>query len=165
MSNDQDLVIPDERVIEAKSKSLLSRIENIKIKTKDDADLVIRILHENRRIINKIKDEFSVSVKSADKSHTDILDLRKKAITKFEEVEELGKAKLENADRSSLGALEGVSFADKWTGEIEDASLIPERFKTPDIDRLKEITSQMKSATKIPGWKAYEVSKVSVRLP
>lgn len=58
--------------------------------------------------------------------------------------------------------MEGVSFVEKWTYEIQDESSIPRQFLTPDHKAIRAYVTSMKDKAEIPGVRVYADKTVRV---
>lgn len=58
--------------------------------------------------------------------------------------------------------MDGVSFVEKWTYQIEDVSQIPREFLIPDEKKIRSYVTSMKEKAKIPGVRIYADKTVRV---
>jgi ribosome biogenesis SPOUT family RNA methylase Rps3 len=59
--------------------------------------------------------------------------------------------------------VEGVSFVENWTFEIEDKAKIPLEYMIPDEKKIRGVVKAMKGDTSIPGVKAFAEQTVRAR--
>lgn len=59
--------------------------------------------------------------------------------------------------------VEGVSFVENWTFEIEDKAKIPLEYMIPDEKKIRGVVKAMKGDTNIPGVKAFAEKTVRAR--
>jgi len=163
MSN-QDLSVPDTRLMETKGSHLLNKISEIRIKDVESYQLVGDLLLETKRIVNTIEQEFESSIKKAHEAHKTILDLRRKVIDQFVEAETLAKSKMANYVKQIDEAhkIDGISYITEWTGEVTMPGLIPREYLMPDEKKLKTVTRSLKGETNIPGWRVWMEKQVRV---
>jgi hypothetical protein len=58
--------------------------------------------------------------------------------------------------------MEGVSFVERWTYQIQDVSQIPREFLIPDERKIRSYVTSMKDKAKIPGVRIYADKTVRV---
>ena len=58
--------------------------------------------------------------------------------------------------------MEGVSYVDRWTYEIQDVSQIPREFLIPDERKIRSYVTNLKDRAKIPGVRVYSDKTVRV---
>jgi len=58
--------------------------------------------------------------------------------------------------------MDGVSFVEKWTYEIQDVSQIPREYLMPDERKIRSHVASMKDKAKIPGVRIYADKTVRV---
>lgn len=59
--------------------------------------------------------------------------------------------------------IQGLIFTPNWTFHISNEAELPRQYLTPDLGKIGERVRSMKSATRIPGVKAYQERKISRR--
>ena len=59
--------------------------------------------------------------------------------------------------------VEGISFVENWTFEIEDKAKIPLEYMIPDEKKIRGVVKAMKADTNIPGIRAYAEQTVRAR--
>jgi hypothetical protein len=60
--------------------------------------------------------------------------------------------------------MDGVSFVEKWTYEIQDANKIPREYLIPDEKKIRGVVSSLKDKANIPGVRIYADKTVRVAL-
>jgi len=57
--------------------------------------------------------------------------------------------------------INGVSFRKTWAFKVDDETLIPREYLTPDLSKIGQVVRALKGQTKIPGVSVYEGTGVS----
>lgn len=161
--------IPDTTLRESKAISFYDRVSDLKINDIDSFLLMGELLREVKKIVNAFEAETKGEIKQANDLHKALLARHKKWSEKFEAAEKLAKEKMaffhskHIEEGIELPDIEGVSFANTWSGNVTDESLIPREYLMPDTAKLTAITKALKEATCIPGWTPINGKTVSVR--
>lgn len=169
MTNEEKIAEPETAIAEQKAKTWYDRIAETKITDLSTFILFGDWLREIKAVVKKFDEETAGPIQQAHRLHKALIEKRNRWAGQFNEAEELAKEKLKRfvdtqPDDIALPKLEGISFAETWSGEVTDPSLIPAEYLTPDIEKLKAVTKALKDATNIPGWKATKGKTISVRL-
>lgn len=163
--SDQSVTLPDTRLMENKSSTLLQKVSDLRIEDQDSYRLAADYLLEVKKIINTIESEFESSIKQANHAHKTILELKAKVISQFMETEKLAKLKMQRFIGKNEPVLDvaGISFMGNWKCEVTEERLIPRDYLIPDLKKLQAITKAMRGETKIPGLRVWKENQISVR--
>lgn len=138
--------------------------------------------NERKAVVKKI-DQFNKPLKEAEKSTRKMLESyqaeldRKRREEEQKRREEEEKRRKESADSTEVAPepepavveeaeppkVDGVSYYERWTYEIEDESQIPREFLMVDEKKIRGYVQSMKGDGSIPGVKIYSEKKTRVQ--
>lgn len=157
----EEITLPDLQIYQSRSSSLYERVAALKLANDEAYVLCTDLLKEAKRIHAAIEDEFMKAKQPSHQAHKAIVALEKKALGPFIEIWRLAEEKMKLYPTPPK--VEGVSFPERWTGDVVDETMIPREFMTPDLEKLKKRTQECKAETRIPGWRPRLEKSITVR--
>ena len=176
----EELVEVDQKAIAAHAEAATEwnwAVENTyKISNVDEYVHGAALLAQSKAMAKTIIADFQPAKKKAFETHSTICTTEKKHLKPLSDAEkyikgEMVRFKIEqdqldiknDAFLSTVPEIEGIEMRITWTFEIENESVIPREFLSPDATKLKEHAKKFKESSPVKGVRFLPKTTIAVR--